>query len=303
MDALLLITTATGLGALLRALRVLQASDARPLDVWVLWIALPALVLQLVPQLEPRADLLVAVAGPWVAAASALVFVPPLARAIGAPRPSVGGLVLTTMLGNTAFVGLAAVEALRGPEALPIALVADQLGSFLALSTLGLGTAAAYGGQRLSTTRVIRRMVTFPPFQALILAAILGLTGLTLPTAAQTVLQRLGSTLVPVALFTVGLRFSMGAVRDGLPLLTLGLTWRLVIGPALVLLIAWAAGASPLIRDVAVLQSGMAPMVTASILAADNDLDPELAASMVGIGLVASGLSLLFWSSLLGGLS
>ncbi len=300
MDALLLITVSVGLGALLRRLGALGPADARPLDVWVLWVALPALVLQLVPTLDADPALLLAAAGPWITAVGARVVLPPLARAAGATERQVGALVLTAMLGNTAFVGLAASEALRGPEALPIALVADQVGSFLALSTLGLATAVGWGGGALTARDIGLRMVRFPPFLALIVAVLLGATGTPVPPAAAGLLDRLGHTLVPLALFTVGLRLSLGAVSDTLGLLALGLGWRLLVGPAVVLAVALALGADPLVRDVAVLQTGMAPMVTAGILAADHDLDAELAAAMVGVGLVASAGTLLGWHLLLG---
>lgn len=73
-----------------------------------------------------------------------------------------------------------------------------------------------------------------------------------------------------------------------------------MVGPALVLGLALALGVDGIVRDAAVLQSGMAPMVTAGILAAEHDLDAELAALMVGVGLVASAASVIGWSLLLG---
>lgn len=301
MDALLLLVVSAGLGSLLRVTGILRPEDGRTLDAWVLRIALPALVLRVVPTLRPTADLLLAAAAPWVAAVAAIALVPPVARALGADRRAEGALVLTAMLGNTAFVGLAVVDALAGADAMAVAVVADQLGSFLALSTLGLITAARYGGGVVSPAALAGRLMRFPPFLALGVALVAGATGLDWPGAVDALLHRLGDTLVPVALFTVGLRFRVAALRGRGALLAAGLAQRLVVGPAFVLGIAWLAGVGDPVRLVAVLQAGMAPMVTAGILAADHDLDADLAAAMVGIGLLASAPTLLAWHALLTG--
>src|SRR4051812_1997443 len=56
-------------------------------------------------------------------------------------KTTVGALILTAGLGNTSFVGFPMVEAFYGKEALKTAVLTDQLGTFLVLSTLGIGTA------------------------------------------------------------------------------------------------------------------------------------------------------------------
>ena len=54
-------------------------------------------------------------------------------------------------------------------------------------------------------------------------------------------------------------------------------------------------GVTGVAADVAVLQVAMPPMVTASIVASDHDLDPELGTAMVGVGLLVSLLSIPLW--------
>jgi hypothetical protein len=71
--------------------------------------------------------------------------------------------------------------------------------------------------------------------------------------------------------------------------LALGLGYKLVLAPLAVTLALLALpGISPLAFEVSVLQAAMAPMVTSAILAADNGLDPELSALMVGLGIPLS---------------
>src|SRR5690606_10353459 len=59
------------------------------------------------------------------------------------------------MLGNTSYIGYPMVEALLGAQALPYAVVYDQFGTFVMLSTLGLVVLARYGGDDPPTARMI----------------------------------------------------------------------------------------------------------------------------------------------------
>jgi hypothetical protein len=47
----------------------------------------------------------------------------------------------------------------------------------------------------------------------------------------------------------------------------------------------------PLVREATVLQTAMAPMVSGALLAAEHELDPELSALMVGLGIPLSFLT------------
>jgi predicted permease len=103
------------------------------------------------------------------------------------------------------------------------------------------------------------------------------------------VLGRLGDLLTPLALFSVGFQLRLSGVKGRVGALALGLGYKLVLCPLAISLLLWALpGISPLTFEVSVLQAGMAPMVTAAILAADHELDPQLSALMVGLGIPLS---------------
>jgi predicted permease len=110
------------------------------------------------------------------------------------------------------------------------------------------------------------------------------------------VLHRLGQTLAPLALFSVGLRLRVHLQRDqrAAALLTLG--WKLGLMP----LLAWAAGLALSIQgttfSVGVLETAMAPMFTAAILARQHDFDPTLVDSVLSLGMVLSFLTVPAWS-------
>ena len=75
---------------------------------------------------------------------------------------------------------------------------------------------------------------------------------------------------------------------------------RLVVMPGVVLGAAAVLGGSGVAWDAAVLESAMPSMVTAGIVATSAGLDEDTVTSLVGLGLVASLLTLPIWSLALG---
>jgi malate permease and related proteins len=121
-------------------------------------------------------------------------------------------------LANTSVVGLPMIEAFYGPAFLGVGILADQLGSYLALSTLGIlvatlcSSGGAVGGRAL-----LRRIAIFPPLQALVLGFVL--MPFEYPPAFIALLERLSATLVPLALVSVGFQLRLegiGALRHEL---------------------------------------------------------------------------------------
>nr|WP_255203870.1 AEC family transporter [Myxococcus sp. AM011] len=188
-------------------------------------------------------------------------------------------------------------EALLGSEGLAVAVVADQLGSFLVLSTLAtLAATRASAGAELPLSVLARKVATFPPFVALVVSLLLRPVGY--PVWVESVLERLGALLTPLALFSVGLQLRLSGVKARLPALSLGLFYKLVLVPGVVMLGLWVLpGLSPVVVQATVLQAAMAPMVSAAILAAEHRLDPELAVLMVGVGIPLSFVTapLMLW--------
>jgi hypothetical protein len=257
------------------------------LNAFILYVALPALVLRVVHHLTLAPGLLAAALSPWLVFAGAWLLMRTVGPRLGLEPRSVAALVLTAGLSNTAFVGLPLIEALLGHEALAVAVVVDQLGSFLALSTVATLVAARASAQDTRPRALLWRVVTFPPFLALVAAT------LSRPWAwpgwLEETLGRFGALLTPLALFAVGFQLRLSGLKGRLRALTLGLGYKLALAPlGVALLLLAVPGMERLTFEVTVLQAAMAPMVSGAILAAEHDLDPELSALMVGLGIPLS---------------
>jgi predicted permease len=74
-----------------------------------------------------------------------------------------------------------------------------------------------------------------------------------------------------------------------------GLVYKLFLAPLFVFLIFKDSILNSQRFNVMVMESAMAPMITSSLLAVANNLRPKLASLMVGLGVIISFFTLIFW--------
>jgi predicted permease len=290
--ALLFICMLIGM-ALRRYGRVPENAHAA-INGFVVNVSLPALTLLQIHRIEPHATLAYAVAMPWLLFTIAVLFFWAVSKVMRFAPATTGGLILVAGLGNTSFVGLPMLEAFYGVAALPVGILIDQLGTYLVLSTLGIAVAALCSSSSPSGREIIRRICTFPPFIALI--ASLLLLPVEYPEWLVGVLRRLGDTLAPLALVSVGLQLRLDQLSGIRVPLSIGIAFKLLLGPALILLVyVGFLGAAGKVVQITLFESAMGPMIGASIIAIQYGLNPPLITLLVGIGITASFLSLPLW--------
>jgi predicted permease len=257
------------------------------LNAWILRVALPALILALLPGLSFARELWFLVAAMWIVLAGGWAVAAIAGACLGWSQARIGAIALVAGLGNTAFTGYPLIEALRGPEALPLAIVADQFGGFIALATAGVVIASWYGGDRTHPVALLARIAFFPPLLACLAGIAAGQLG-GWPTGFDQVLRLLGATLSPLALLSISLQLRLRIGAAEWRAVGVGLAWKLAAAPALVYAVGLAAGARGLTLTVGVLQAAMGPMVSAAILADEHQLDATVANAMLAAGVVLS---------------
>lgn len=283
------------LGIFLRRSGRLPANAAASLNGFVIHISLPALTLTYIHKLQIGAHLIAPGLMAWMLFALGLGFFWLVGRLFNFPRRTIGALMLTGGLANTAFIGLPMIEAFYGAEHLGLGILIDQVGSYFALSTIGILVASLYSsGGGFDGKAVFRKIALFTPFQAFVLALLL--QPVPYPDWLDELLRSLGATVIPLALVSVGYQLSLSQVHGRTRALATGLAFKLVLGPALILLPLYFAfsGESTVLR-VTIFEAAMPPMIGASIVAMDHELDPPLVTLMVGIGIPLSFLTLPAW--------
>lgn len=279
-----LIVACMGAGGALRAVGF-GPQQVQGLNRYVIGVAVPALALVAIPKLELGSDALLAACTPWLIFGIAWPLWTLVGRARGWPGDKIACMVLVTGLGNTAFLGYPLAQSTLGDAALPIAVLIDQLGSFFVFSTLGAFVA---GGSGPGWVRLAR----FPPFLALLFSLVSrGAPPLGAALAwVEPALTPIANTVVPVALVAVGASIPLKRPTRADGIVAVGLGFKMVLAPLLVVGLFSALGRYGLEARVAVLQASMPPMVTASILAQERGLAPELAAKLVAFGIPVAAL-------------
>ncbi|MBK7891142.1 MAG: AEC family transporter [Bdellovibrionales bacterium] len=308
---LILIFTCLILGATLKRTGRLPAQTATVLNAFVIWVSLPALVLLEIPKLLEHTrwstELLVPVSMAWLLFAFSVATFLVIKKIKNWSSQTIGALTLTAGLGNTSFVGFPLIESLHGKEAIPTAVLCDQLGSFLALSSVGIlyairhtphGRHSDYHARQ----NLLKNVFTFPPFAAMLFAILFWKTGLSTNEELRTLLERLASTLVPLALIAVGfqLRLAPSSLRMHWRAVGFGLAFKLLAAPLLMtLLYRFAFGSQSLATQITILESAMAPMITAGVVAEEFGFDREVASLMIGIGIPLSLITVPLWNTVL----
>jgi predicted permease len=299
MGAMLLLFVCLALGVLVARFAKPPAGIVHGINFWVLNIALSALVLELIPKVSFDSQLWFPIAAMWVTFFGAWLLFGLLGRRLGWSHQRTGALILVCGLGNTSFMGYPLMQALHGKAGLTLAVVADQLGCFPLLASAGIVVASIYSGTTPQAGLIVRRIFTFPPFIALLIGILVGRLG-GWPPIIDGVFGPIGATLTPLALFSVGLQFKFRLGDRQLAATGLGLSWKLLLAPLLCWAIGSAAGVEGLVLTVGVLQAAMAPMVSAAILADEYGLEPALANTVLGAGIVVSLITIPLGNLLLG---
>jgi malate permease and related proteins len=297
MSNVILLIACLLIGILLRRLGKVPENAPATINAYIVHVALPALALEHIHEAEFRPELFGAVLMPWLlfTVGAALFWV--AARTFHLSRGTTGALMMLGGLGNTSFIGLPMIDSFYGSRFLPIGILIDQLGSYLILGTLGILIACIYSSGQASWRGIARRIATFPPLIAMLLA--LALIPFSYPDWLIPVLHRLGGTLAPLALISVGLQLRVAAFRGNCAALTMGLGYKLVLAPAMLGILYFGGSQSGNITRVTLFESAMAPMIGASIVAIQHGLNPPLVTLMVGVGTILSFATLPLWWQIL----
>jgi hypothetical protein len=294
MNNIILLVLCFVAGILLRRGRLMPDNAPATLNSFIIHISVPALTLLYIHDLKLSGDIVLIAAMAWLCFGLAVIFFRVTGHYLKLARSTVGALILTGGMGNTAFFGLPMIEAYYGHSGMVTGILIDQTGSYLVLSTAAIIVAGIYSSGRPTPTSIALSIVRFPPFIALVVALLL--LPMAYPEWLVVVLKRLGDTLAPMALLSVGLQLRLGHLAGNGRKLALGLGYKLLLAPlVLFLLYVPVLGAHGQAIQVTLFEAAMPPMIAASIIAQEHELDPELAVLIVAVGLLLSFVTLGGW--------
>jgi predicted permease len=266
------------------------------LNQYIINIALPALALYYIPKIAISANLLYPLAIAWVGFGLSFLFFYLIGKKLNWSNKLIGCLILTAGLGNTSFVGFPIIQAIYGEEGIKTAIIVDQPGTFVVMTTLGVLTAGFFSRGENNGMDMIKKILLFPPFIAFAFSCLMNFLKLDFTDSFQYVFKNLGATITPVALVGVGLQLKIDVKSKHWRFLALGLFFKLMVTPLFFFVVyKIILGGNSLAIDVSIMEAAMAPMITGAILASNYGLKPKLSSMMVGVGIPLSFITLLFW--------
>ncbi|WP_420474267.1 AEC family transporter [Noviherbaspirillum sp. ST9] len=286
------------IGAVLKKSGRIPEGFSQSLISFIVNVSLPALTLKVIHDLSLDSSLLFPMVVPLVVFAMSVILMLTLTRIIPMARETVGCLILLCGIGNTSIIGIPVIDVFFGFDGYGAALVVDQ-SNFLVMCIAGIITAGIFGSASSDPKSILKRIATYPSIQAMLLAVML--KPFEFPAWLGDLLLVLGKTLTPLAIIALGASFKMELKKEVLGPFFLGVAIKLIVIPMFIIgmFYNWVPIGN-IASKVAIIQSGMPPMILAGLIAADNKMNPPLALSLVALSIPLSFLTLFFWNRILG---
>ncbi len=296
MNNFILIFFFLALGLILQHVKQFPTSIYKVLNKIVIYLCLPAITLYHIPKIKWSNELLFPIGAGWIAFLLAVVFFHFLGKKLGWSNKLIGCLILTAGLSNSSFLGYPIIEALYGKKGLETAILVDQPGTFVVVSTLGVFVAAFYSKGSPDAWSICKKIIFFPPFITFVAACLLNVFEYDLELNVQSFLLKIGSLVTPLALLSVGLQLTFDRRSQHWRFLRLGLFFRLILTPFIIMVLyvfVFNQHSEPI--KITIMETAMAPMITGAILASTYGLKPKLSSMMIGFGIPISFVTLAFW--------
>ena len=296
MNNFILIFVCLFIGVVFQNIKQIPKNAHKFLNWIVVYICLPALALYYIPKVKWDNQLLFPIGVAWIGFVISYFFFSYLGKKRGWPRKLIGCLIICAGLSNTSFLGFPIIEALYGEEGLRTAIIVDQPGSFVVLSTLGVFVTTLYSKGSSDGFQIAKKIILFPPFIAFLLACFMNVFHFDFHEYVQFGLQKIGSVMTPLAMIAVGLQLQFDRKSKHFKFLRLGLFYKLMLTPAMIyLLYVVILDQHSQMIQVSLIEAAMAPMISSSIIASSYGLKPRLCSMMIGFGIPLSFITLVFW--------
>ena len=258
----------------------------------VINVGLPALFIADVSRIPLRIDLVALPASSLAIMVGTWGLSLLLGRALHLTRADQGTATICGMSINNGFL-FPFVIAVWGTAGFAQMALFD-LGHVLGQSLLVYAIAATYGGRAAGPGPVLRRVLSFPPLWALLVALLLNGSGAQLPDWLVTVLRTVGQSVLLLVIVALGVLFDVRLLKDRRVPAIIGL--RMLVGLALGWLCVQAFDLTGMARSVVLLGAAAPIGFNAVVLSDMEKLNRELAASAASIsvliGLVYAPLAL-----------
>ncbi len=271
------------------ALGKLLHIDPRSLGRVVFYVFSPVLIFDLLLQNQlnlAQAAIVIAFALSFILTIGLLTFL--LGSFLKLERPALVAILITTMFANTGNYGLPLVSFAFGEEALSYAGIYFVTTTML-FYTLGVFLASL---GHMTFREAIVGLFKIPTIYAVLLAILFNGLNVEMPIPVARAVELAAGGTIPLMLILLGVQLTQVELSGSQRALQLSVSLRLIIAPLAALLFAALFGLQGFSRQASVTQASMPSMVSATVLAAEYDLDSKLVTAVVFISTLLSPFTL-----------
>ncbi len=278
-------------GYFAKKVKIFEQKQASIFIDYALCFALPALIFDKIYHVSIDKTLINIILTGFLSSFIAAFIVFFICKAFKFSQATAISALLLAMFGNTIFIGMPIITGFFGEEALNEVIFYDQFATSIPISILGPFILSFGAPAKVSLVQNTIKVLKFPPFIALIAGLIL--RGIELPSVIFTALNLFSQSVVPVALFAIGIGLGFRSIRSSYKATLIVIAGKMLIAPLIFILIAliFSVEFSPKWL-IGILQCAMPPMVLASAMIMKANLDSQLAVSAVATGVAFSFISL-----------
>lgn len=208
-------------------------------------------------------------------------------------KSSQGSFLLSSMVGNTGYLGYPIALAIAGPQHFGWALFYDLIGSTVGAYGLGILIAARYGMSAPSNLQMLQALLKNPAMTSLLLGLLW--KNQPMPAALEQALSHLAWGVIGVALVLLGMRLSQLSTWDQWPHAIASLAIKMLIVPLLLGAALPFLGLSNPAQQVLILQMAMPPAFATLVITEAYNLDRSLTVTALAVGTLGLLMVLPFW--------
>ena len=271
------------------ALGKLLHIDPRSLGRVVFYVFSPVLIFDVLVQNQlelTEAAVVIAFALCFILLIGALTFV--LGYLFKLERTALVAILITTMFANTGNYGLPLVSFAFGEEALSYA------GIYFITTTVLFYTFGVFLASlgHMSFREALVGIFRIPMMYAVVLAVLINILNIEVPIPVARAVDLAAGGTIPLMLVLLGVQLTQVEFSGSQRALQLSVSLRLIIAPLMALLFAALFGLQGFSHQASVTQASMPSMVSATVLAAEYNLDAKLVTAVVFISTLLSPFTL-----------
>ncbi len=262
---------------------------------FLFWVGIPISIIAFLRGAEISGTIWLAPVIAWLAMLLAIItaFIFIKQQKTQLNNSSQGSFFLSSMIGNTGYLGYPITLAVVGEKYFAWALFYDILGSMLGAYSLGVFLAAYFGKEIKSKSELVLSIFQNPTLGALVIG--LSFRHYPLPELIEKSLNTFGWLVIAFALILIGMRLSQIKSWSKIKLVYSSLAIKMLFIPLILGLAILLLGITGKPQLVLVLQMAMPPAFATLVIAEAFDLDRELTVTSLAFGSILILLTLPVW--------